>query len=90
MEETVSVDKQGRLVLPSQIRKSLGLKDGGTIFIRLDGSKAVLEPILQDLNASVNEWKEASLKLKSEAFTEKIDESWKWMNREYARRKLGL
>ena len=90
MEEIVRVDRQGRLVLPSHIRKSLGLKDGGSIFIRVDGSRAVLEPVFQDLSKSVDEWKEATLKLKSKAFAEKIEESWKWMSREYARRKLGL
>lgn len=90
MEEIVRVDRQGRLVLPSHIRKSLGLKDGGSIFIRVDGSRAVLEPAFQDLSESVNEWKEATLRLKSKAFAEKVEESWKWMSREYARRKLGL
>jgi len=90
MEEIVRIDRQGRLVLPSHIRKSLGLKDGGSILIRVDGSRAVLEPAFQDLSESVDEWKEATLKLKSKAFAEKIEESWKWMSREYARRKLGL
>jgi len=90
MEETVRVDKQGRLVIPPRIREFLGLKDGGSILIRVDGSRVVLEPAFHDLGESVDEWKEATLKLKSEAFTEKTEESWKWMSREYARRKLGL
>jgi len=90
VEETIRVDKQGRLVLPSRIRKSLGLKEGATVSIRLDGSKLVLEPVFEDLRKTVDEWKDMALKLKAEAFTEEAEESWKWMSREYARSKLGL
>jgi len=90
MEETVKIDKQGRLVLPSHTRKLLGLKEGGSIYIRIDGSRAVLEPALEDLDERVAEWKEAALRLKASAFTEEVAESWKWMSREYARSKLGL
>lgn len=90
MEETIKVDRQGRLVLPSRIRKTLGLKDGGRIFIRVNGSRVVLEPAFEDLDNRVMEWKEVALGLKPEAFTEDVEESWKWMSLEYARRKLGL
>jgi len=90
MEETIKVDRQGRLVLPSHVRKTLGLKDGGRIFIRVNGSRVVLEPAFEDLSERVAEWEEATLRLKSEAFTEEVEESWKWMSHEYARRKLGL
>ncbi|MBO3754356.1 MAG: AbrB/MazE/SpoVT family DNA-binding domain-containing protein [Candidatus Brockarchaeota archaeon] len=90
MEDAVTVDKQGRLVLPSHIREVLGLKEGGHVSIRLNGSRIILEPVSKDLNEKVREWASLALSLKAEAFTEEFKESWKWMSREYARRKLGL
>jgi len=90
MEDAVTVDKQGRLVLPSHIREVLGLKEGGHVSIRLDGSRVILEPVSKDLKEKVQEWGSLALSLKAEAFTEEFKESWKWMSREYARRKLGL
>ncbi|MGB9622894.1 MAG: AbrB/MazE/SpoVT family DNA-binding domain-containing protein [Candidatus Bathyarchaeia archaeon] len=90
MEDSVTIDKQGRLVLPSHIREVLGLKEGGQVSIRLDGSRVILEPISKDIKEKVQEWANIALSLKVEAFTEEYNESWKWMSREYARKKLGL
>jgi len=90
VENSVAVDRQGRLVLPSRIREVLGLKEGGHVAIRLDGSRIILEPMSKDLKEKVQEWADLALSLKAEAFTEESKESWKWMDREYARRKLGL
>lgn len=90
VEDAVTIDKQGRLVLPSHIREVLGLKEGGQVSIRLDGSRVILEPMSRDLMDKVQEWAGLALRLKAEAFTEESKESWKWMSREYAERKLGL
>ena len=90
MEDATSVDKQGRLVLPSHLREALGLKGGGEVTIRLDGSRAIIEPVSGDIKKKVQEWEDQTRSLKSEAFTEEPDESWKWMSSDYARRKLGL
>jgi AbrB family looped-hinge helix DNA binding protein len=80
MEDTVTIDKQGRLVLPSHIRKALGLKEGGKLSIRLDSSRLILEPISKNLKEKVQEWANLALSLKVEAFTEESKESWKWMS----------
>jgi AbrB family looped-hinge helix DNA binding protein len=90
MEDAIKVDKQGRLVLPSNVRKAFGIKDGGEVTIRIDGSRVVLEPVRKDVKKSVQEWEDLSRSLKAEVFTDEASESWKWMSREYARRKLGL
>jgi len=90
MENAVTIDRQGRLVLPSHIREVLGLKEGGHVSIRLDGFRVILEPMSKDLEVKVQEWANLALSLRVEAFTEEFRESWKWMSREYARRKLGL
>jgi len=88
--DSVVVDRQGRLVLPSKIREALGLKEGGHVSIRLDGSRIILEPMSKEVEEKVQEWVSFALNLKAEASTEEHGESWKWMSREYARRKLGL
>ena len=90
VENAIKVDEQGRMVLPSRVREAFGIKKGGQITIRMDGSKVILEPLSRDVEKKVQEWANLSMKLKSEILTEESDESWKWMSHEYARRKLGL
>ena len=90
MEEGTLMDKQGRIVLPARIRRAIGMEDGGKLLVRLDGSRVILEPLSGDLRKSVEEWADLVRNLKVEAFAESSEESWKWMSREYAKRKLGL
>lgn len=91
VEETLKVDRQGRLVLPSSLRERLGLKrDGGTVSFRLDGTRLILQPISENLERLVAEWREMVTGLHAEPFTEAAEQGWKWMSLEYARRKLGL
>ncbi len=90
VENAITIDRQGRLVLPSHIREALGLKEGGQVSVRLIGSRVILEPISKDLKERVQEWATFAISVKAEAFTEEPKESWKWMSREYAKRKLGL
>jgi len=88
--EEAKVDKQGRLVLPSRVRRSLGLAEGGHISVRLDGSRVVIEVKSRDVEARVREWSANALKADSKAFVERREEGGKWMSDEYVRRKLGL
>jgi len=90
LANAVKVDEQGRMVLPSRVREAFGIKKGGQILMRMDGSKVILEPLSKDVDKKVREWENLSRNLKSEILTEEPSESWKWMSREYARRKLGL
>ncbi len=76
MEETVKIDSKGRLVLPAHIR--------------LDDPRVITESTFQDIDKKVEKWKETALRLKSKALTEDVEEEWKWMSREYAKRKLSV
>lgn len=90
MEETVNIDKQGRIVVPAHLRETLGIKEGGEVSIRLDGTRLIIEPVPEDLEERVTEWIQHTRNQRTEAFTEEATESWKWMSNEYARKKLGL
>lgn len=90
VENSITIDKQGRLVLPSHVREALGLKEGGHVTMRFDGSRVILEPASKDVKQNVREWADLARSLRAEALSEEYDESWKWMSLEYARRKLGL
>ncbi len=97
-QEIVKVDRQGRLVLPSRIRKSLGLESGGMVSIKRDGSRVVLEPKpASDLEKRVARWEKVTLEMEVNMFSEptlrkaeNVNDGLRWMSREYARRKLGL
>jgi len=90
VEDNVGVDKQGRLVLPASLRETLGIKDGGQVSIRLDGNRLIIEPTPEDLDEAVTEWAQQPRGRAREAQAGEAPESWKWMSREYARKKLGL
>jgi AbrB family looped-hinge helix DNA binding protein len=90
MDEAITIDRQGRMVVPSHLREALGVKDGGLVSIRLDGPRLILEPASKDVKEQVNKWTKLARDTKAEAYTEETEESWRWMSREYARRKLGL
>ena len=88
--ETLSVDEQGRIVLPAHIRKAIGIAGRGKLLIKREGSKIILEPFPEELRRNVEEWASMARKTKTEILSEPSEDSWKWMSREYARRKLGL
>lgn len=90
MEERLSMDRQGRIVIPARIRRALGLQEGGELVIRLEGSRIVLEPYAGDLERRVEEWASFALSLNVGVKPGEAEEDWKWMSGEYARRKLGL
>jgi AbrB family looped-hinge helix DNA binding protein len=90
MEYILKMDKQGRIVLPVHIRKAIGIKEGEELLVRLNGSRIIIEPFSKDLKKGIEEWINLVRNSNLEVFTEKIEESWKWMSYEYARRKLGL
>jgi AbrB family looped-hinge helix DNA binding protein len=90
MDEAITIDRQGRMVVPSHMREALGVKDGGSISIRLDGPRLILEPTSKNVKEQVNNWTKIAKDTKAEAFTEETEDSARWMSDEYARRKLGL
>ena len=95
-EETIiSVDEQGRMVLPSRLREKLGIKKGGKLSIRTESSHALIleRKVEDDIEDRVSNW--VSLALAERGQIGQLDNtknpiSTKWMSSAYARRKLGL
>ncbi|MCS7384807.1 MAG: division/cell wall cluster transcriptional repressor MraZ [archaeon GB-1867-097] len=90
MEYVVNVDKQGRMVIPASLRKLLGISKGGKATIRYRNGRLELMPINVDLKRRVEKWVEVAVKTNPKPFSEEIEESWKWIDRKYAERKLGI
>lgn len=91
LDEIVRVDGQGRIVIPSEIRRSLGIREGGRLRLRVYGSKIVLERLSEEgLDERVEEWVNVARETEVKVSVGEPGESWKWMSHEYAKRKLGL
>ena len=56
VEETLNVDERGRVVIPSHIRKAVGIRGRGKLLVKCEGSKIILEPYPGDLNGNVERW----------------------------------
>ena len=90
MEYEVSVDRQGRIVIPAPIRRLLGLSGGGRLLLRVRGGKVELIPVDKSLEERVKAWKEMVMTAKAVPFSENMDVEGRWVSREYVERKLGL
>jgi len=85
----VRIDKQGRIVIPSEVRSLLKLEPNSELLLDVRDNTIVLEPVHRDLNKVVDEWYKKMLEMKIEARGLKIEPSM-WMSEEYVRRKLGI
>ena len=88
--EYAKIDKQGRLVIPASVRRALGINGEREVLVRVEGGRIIIELTSRDLEAAVDEWVELVKRSSLKPFTEDVEESWKWVGREYAERKLGL
>ena len=91
MEYEVTLDNQGRLVLPGEIRKRLGLRPGSKTLITWAGNKLVITLEDARLKTQIEDWYNQLLQNKAQAFesTEEWPES-KWISEAYGKRKAGL
>ena len=88
MKFRISIDKFGRIVIPAQIRKKLGIKTGSELIVELRGSVIIIRP-LRDIDETVEKWFKRIVDMKVEAKYFKLSGG-KWLNDDYVRRKLGL
>jgi len=83
-----SVDKFGRIVIPAEMRKKLGIKTGSKLIIELRGSMIIIKPI-HNIDEVIDDWFEKMVNMKVEAKIFRIYRG-KWLGDEYVRKKLGL
>jgi AbrB family looped-hinge helix DNA binding protein len=91
VEHKVRVDRQGRIIIPSVLRRALGVTGDGELLLRLRGEELVLRRLREDLERRVEEWYETMSRRRVHAFLGPVvEEPSRWMSVEYIEKKLGL
>jgi len=89
MEATIKVDKQGRTVLPKDVRKALGIDDETEMVCRVVGNRIILEKFsMEAIYKAFAELEEIAPSLEFD--TVKVMGEDKYIDKEYALRKIGL
>jgi len=88
MPNILKVDQQGRVVLPIEIRRALGIVRGGSIVLEKKNNRIFINAGGK-LEENVKQWKERVKSINVEAKTFKAGES-KWMSESWAKKKLGI
>jgi AbrB family looped-hinge helix DNA binding protein len=89
MEAIIKVDKQGRTVLPKDVRKALGIEGETEIVCRVVGNRIILEKFsMEAIHKAFAELEEMAPSL--ELDTVKVEGEDKYVDREYALRKIGV
>ena len=89
MEAVVKVDKQGRMVLPKDVRKALGIEDEAEVVCRVIGNKVILERFsIESIQKAFADLEEIAPSL--EVDTVEVEGEDKYVDSEYALRKIGL
>jgi AbrB family looped-hinge helix DNA binding protein len=88
MPYILKVDQQGRVVLPIEIRRSLGVARGGSIVLEKKSNRIFID-VGGDLEESVKKWKAKLKSLDVEAKKFEPGES-KWVSEDWARKKMGI
>ena len=90
MESTIiKVDRQGRTVLPKEIRQALGINENTKIICRVIGSRIILERFsLESISKAFIELEEAAPSLDID--TVKVEGEDKYIDKKCALRKIGL
>ncbi len=80
-EYTVRIGREGRIVIPSELRKKLGLKKGDTVKIKVERNKIFLQFVsLNELEEKI--WKKFE-KVKGSLAEELLEERRKEAEKEY-------
>ena len=89
MEGIVKVDKQGRIILPKDVRRAVGIEEGMEMVCRVVGSRIILEKFsMENIRKAFAELEEIAPSL--ELDTVKVEGGDKYVDREYALRKIGV
>lgn len=85
------VDRYGRVLIPKEVRRKLGLEGGEPVELQIRGRELVLRRVDTELDERVRGWAEGLRHGSPRAFlTEVRAGDSKWLSRDYCLRKLGL
>lgn len=84
------MDKFGRILIPKEIRKTLGIREGAELEIEIKDEKILIKPVNYSLEKKVEELLDYLKNNAPKPFvsTEEVEE--KWYSAEYSMRKIGL
>jgi AbrB family looped-hinge helix DNA binding protein len=89
VEIIVKVDKQGRIVLPKDVRRAIGMEREMEMVCRVVGDRIILEKFsMEDIHKAFSELEEIAPSLELDAV--KVEGEDKYVDREYALRKIGI
>ena len=89
MEAIIKIDKQGRMVLPKDVREALGIRGEAEVVCRAVGNRVILEKFsIESIEKAFAELEEVAPSL--ELDTVKVEGEDKYIDSEYALRKIGI
>jgi AbrB family looped-hinge helix DNA binding protein len=84
----VKVDRQGRVILPEDVRKALGIEGEAEMLCIVVGNRIILERFsVEAISKAFSELEEIAPSLEFDRESEEKD---KYFDREYALRKIGI
>lgn len=83
----LKVDPQGRVVMPKELRRILGVVEGGSIVLEKKNNRVFIQAS-RDIERDVEQWKEKLKGMSIEAKGFEAGES-KWVSEDWAKKKLG-
>ena len=89
VEALIKIDKQGRVVLPKDIRRAIGIDGEAEMVCRVVGNKVILERFsMESIQRAFSDLEEIAPSL--ELDTVKVEGEDKYVDSEYALRKIGI
>lgn len=89
VEAFIKIDKQGRVVLPKDIRRAIGIDGEAEMVCRVVGNKVILERFsMESIQRAFADLEEIAPSL--ELDTVKVEGEDKYVDSEYALRKIGI
>ncbi len=89
MAYPVKVDKQGRVILPKEIRHKLGISRGGHIILKESLNKIYIQGKDTALEKRTTKWKRAISETRVKPYGIKVEAS-RWVSEEWAKSKLDI
>jgi len=89
VEAIIKIDKQGRMVLPKDVREALGIRGEAEVVCRAVGNRVILEKFsIESIEKAFAELEEVAPSL--ELDTVKVEGEDRYIDSEYALRKIGI